>query len=173
MSYAVGRIPTHRQISPSLSGIRIGSFGVAPPSSRAAGKLGYVLLKCLGGELQPLDRGQVGENRCAEILDGHAVFDGERRGLNGIRTLRRQNMRAEELAASGFGHKLDQPARIARARYLLKSENGSLHRKPVGAGLRFGEADACDLRIGEDDGGHSGIVVNETIAVERIEGRNL
>ena len=42
------------------------------PGSRTAGQHFDVLVECLRRELQAFDRGEIGEDRCAQILDRHA-----------------------------------------------------------------------------------------------------
>ncbi len=61
-------------------------------SSRAAGKLGDILVECLRRQLQAFDRRQIGEDRVRNIIDGEAVFDRQCSGLNTVRPLGRKDV---------------------------------------------------------------------------------
>lgn len=58
-------------------------------------------------------------------------------------------------------------------RHVVEREDGRSGSISGCPGLRFGQADARHLRVGEHDGRHRCIVVAQAIAVQRVLGRNL
>ena len=73
----------------------------APRSPSAARQLGDIFLERLGGQLQPFDRRQVGEDRLGELLHREPALDRQGRRLDAVGALRRQDVRAEQLAGAG------------------------------------------------------------------------
>src|SRR5215207_5024746 len=93
-------------------------------STRAAGQLGDVLAERQRSELQALDGGEIRKDRIREIVNGETLPDRQRRGLDAVGSFRREDMRAEQPAAAGVGHELDESTSVAsgeRARHLVET----------------------------------------------------
>src|SRR5690606_5120087 len=82
-------------------------------SSCAARQPGYVFVECECGELQPLDRTEIRKDHVREVIDGKALTDCERRGLNAVGAFGGEYVRAEQASTSGVGHELDETAHVA------------------------------------------------------------
>ena len=64
-------------------------------SARAARQLLHVLGEGLGTELQSLDHGEIREQLIGEILNGHALVQGEHGGLDDLPALGGQHLRSQ------------------------------------------------------------------------------
>lgn len=77
------------------------NFSVGSTASpRTAAELGHVLVEGLRGELQPLDRGQIWEDRLAERLGGHGELERHGQCLDGVRPLRCSDLAAQQEVVS-------------------------------------------------------------------------
>src|SRR5216684_1046620 len=77
-----------------------------PLSARTARKLGDILAKALRRELEPLDRGQIGEDRSAKVFCGHPELDRQHHGLDAVGAFGRENLRAQQTVGILVGDQL-------------------------------------------------------------------
>src|SRR5690606_31978189 len=108
----------------------------------------YILVKCQCGELQALDRSEIRKDRVCEVIDGKALTDRERRGLNTVGAFARKYVRAEQATSAGVGHELDETAHVAcgkSARHHVETDCRHADGMTGSSRRRLGQPDACHL----------------------------
>lgn len=83
---------------------------------------------------------------------------------------------AEQPAAAGVGHELDEASGVTRgerARHLVEPDRRRADLISSGAGRCLCQPDACHLWVREHDGGYGAVVVTQAVAVQGVFGGEL
>src|SRR3546814_20645336 len=75
-------------------------------------------VKCLGGELQPFDGGEIRKDRRAEFCGGHAMSDRQHQCLNGVRYFGCHDLTSQLTVARIVGDQLDKAGCVPRSEEL-------------------------------------------------------
>src|SRR3546814_10736120 len=112
--------------------------------------------------------------RCTQFQGGHAVFDRQHQCLDRIRAFGCHDLAAQQTVVRLVGNQFDETPRIACCQcpwHSIEREQLNLDVQALRPCCRFSEAGAGDLRVGEDDGWHGGIVVAVLVARPRVADR--
>jgi hypothetical protein len=113
----------------------------------------------LGTELQSFCHGEVREKLIRQFLDGHAVANGQYRGLDYLAAFGHQHLGAKQPAGLFLRHQLDEAAGIKIDQGpgdVFQIQRTAVHVQPLIIGLLLVQSDRCDLWVGEYHCRHGG-----------------
>lgn len=110
-----------------------------------------VLGERLGGQLDPLDHRQVGEELIGEVGDREVSTDCEGCGLDDLATLGCQDLGPQQSTGISFRNQLDEATGVEvgqRPGHVFQRQGAAFHLETPLAGSGLGEADRAHLGIG-------------------------